>query len=458
MLFTSILALFTVFAYSDKMLSLLAICLFLALEYALKHFLKVKGEVRVIYYLLLFFIFYECVTGLDDSHNFLKGNVVYIEKYGLIAILGISILKNKMQAAGEYRTLTILAISFVMLNFLSTMINYGSFRIFIDTSFEYCKYFLLIYLVMISKLTDKDLLKLLYIYSLVVIVSTFLAVFQFMGIPQFFTPFLGGYDIQFRSGLYRSIGFFPYPIEFGNYSCVLFSIYYFLNRYKFKKKWLSFISLCLLLNVALSGTRIAVIAVVVVLILSSMKSYWQAVRTTVILVIMSLILNQFFNLQEVISDTKMDYSGVSPREYFITEGIQVWEDHPIIGIGFNTFGTEKYRKLTGDRIFNQYNIHYFDWANLTTTDTFFAQLLPEFGIAGLMLIFFFALFIFRRYRKLDKTDRSNRAYIYAVVSCIVLSSNSSSVLFNPHVGAFLWLSLGLLLSNSIRKEQAKAIV
>lgn len=445
-LFVLSIALLTFF---DKLIVLVPLCLFIFMDFALKNFAKARVELRIVYYLLILFIVIEQSYGLDNSYDYIKSLLGDIQKISLLFALVFVILKNKVSGTREIKTLTFIMIGFITLNLVSTMLNYQSINIFINSTLDYCKYFTLIYIMILSKFNDEEILKLLKLYSPFIVVGTFFAVFQFMGVEKFFDLFRGTYDIQIRSSFNRAIGFFPHPIEFGNYSCVLFCLYYFLNKYKYKNKWLAFISILLFMNVLLTFTRVALVALILILILNSMKSVLQAIRTFFVLFVLLIILNNFIDLQGIIDDTKTEYSGMSPREYYILKGIEVWKHYPLLGIGFNTYGTKYYRELTGDKIFNQFNIHGFDRMNLSTTDTFLAQILPEFGAIGILLIMLFCIFIYRRYKYLNKIDKSNKAYIYVIISCLLLSLNSSSVLFNPHVGAFFWISIGMIINNYI---------
>lgn len=452
LLVIGIFSILSLFIYLDKALILLAIVLFLCFDFMLYKLAKARLEIRMVFYLLLLFIVLEQAAGLDESQNQLKSLLNNIQKLGLLAALFITVVKNKLPSVKEVRIFTALAVSFIAINFISTMTTYYDFKIFISTTLDYCKYFTLVFIILYSRFDDKDILKLLKLYSPIIIIGFILALLQFMGIERFFDMFRGIYNIQIRSGIYRSIGFFPYPIEFANYSCVLFCLYYYLNKYKYNNKFLFFISIILVLNILLTGTRVTLLALIATLILNSFKSIKQALKISFFLLILVIIMNSFFNLKEMISDTKTEYSSstLSPREYYITKGFDVFADYPVFGIGFNTYGTRYYRDITGDMIFNKYDVHAFDWFKLSTTDTFVAQILPEFGSIGVILIILSCIFVYRRYRYLNKIDMSNRAYFYIIISCLILSLNSSQVLFNPHVGSLFWISVGMILSNYIR--------
>lgn len=435
------------FTFWDKLVLLFLFCLFLFADFILKNIFNMRVELRILYYFLILFIIIEQSAGYDNSyHHYLDG----IQKIGLLLTVGFLVIKNKPPFNHEIKITTSIMLSLILLNFISTMLNYQDLEIFIKSTSDYLKYFTLIYIVIFSKFDDKDIFKLLKLYSPIVIIGTFFAVCQFVGIEEFFKLFIGKYNIQMRGEWERAIGFFSHPIEFANFSSVLFCVYYFLNKYKYNNKWFSFISILLIINIILTITRISLITVLLIFIIDNIKSLKNLFKKLLILFVLVLILNSFIDIQGLINYTQEEYdsSSDSPREYYIVKGIEVWKHHPLIGIGFNTYGNQYYRDLTGDKIFNKYDIHAFDWMKLSTTDTFIAQIFPEFGIIGIMLIIFFAIYIISRYKYLIKSHQhENKAYIYIIVSCLLLSFNSSSVLFNPHVGAFLWISIGMIVAN-----------
>ncbi len=450
-LFICILAMFTIY---EKLFIILFFCLFLMIDFFLTKFFGYRLELRILLYLLIFFLIFEFVSGQGDAFNYIRRIFYIVEALLLLLAALIAMINNPFRKAKESNILTIILISLICTNFIGSMITYGDFNIFLLSTFDYCKYFLLTYFAMLSKIDDKEILSLLRILSPLIIICTILAIFQFFGFVEFFEPFVGRFDITARSGVYRSIGFFPHPIDLGNYSSVLFCLYYYLNKYKYKSKWLFCISVLLVLNIILSGTRTALIALLIILIISSLKSIKQTIISVIALTIILFALNNIIGINSIINSTSSQYLGdtASPREYFLLKGINVWKDHAIFGIGFATYGSMKYRERTEDKIFNEYDIHAWDFANLRTTDTFMAQLLPEFGIIGLLLLSSFALFIYSRYREIFRVDNSNKAYIYVFLSCSILSLNTSSAFFSPHVGTLFWLSMGLILNNYFIKN------
>lgn len=446
-----------VFIFTGNLLLLFFLSALVVLDQLLDKFFKFRLELRIFFYLLIFFIGLEFMSGQGSNMAGIK-MLSYVAEAGiLLTIIGFALVRNKNWYSKEFKTLTLILISFIVCNFFSTILNYQSIGIFLSSTFDYCKYFSLIYFIMLSKFDDNDILKLLKFFSPLIIICTALSVLQFIGLEQFFDLFRGRFEIKYRDGNYRSIGFFPYPIELGNYSAVLFSVYYYLNIYKYKELWFSFISLLLVINVLLSGTRMALVALGLVFIFSNLKSIRQVVSTMIIVIATTLIINNFIDIEQIIDDTKAEYvyTDTSPREYYFTKGIDVWKDNALFGIGFATYGSMKYRSQTDDIIYNEYHIHGFDFAKLQTTDSFIAQILPEFGTLGILILLLFGRFIFNRYKQLVKIDKSNRAYINVFLTTCILSLNSSSPFFSPHVGTLFWISIGMILNNYLLLKKMK---
>ncbi|MCB2295314.1 oligosaccharide repeat unit polymerase [Clostridium algoriphilum] len=443
-LFAFILCFFTIYS---KLIILFGACLFVFVDILLRKRFEFKIELRIIFYLLISFVVLEFILQQNDTWITTQTRASIVEIMILFFLIGFALIKNENWFTKEFKIITLILIGFIFCNFISTMQHYHSLKIFITSTLDYCKYFGLIYFIMLSKVDEDDILKLLKVFSLFIIVCTILSFLQLLGNIQLFDLFRGRFDIVSRNGNYRSIGFFPYPIELGNYAAILFCLYYYLNKYIYKNIWFYFISLLLVINVVLSGTRIALVALILVFIFSNLKSVRQILSTAIIIVVASLVLNNFMNIQQMINDTKQEYVGMTPREYYILNGINVWKDNPLVGIGFGTYGSMKYRMITGDKIFNEYKLHAFDFAKLQTTDTFVAEILPEFGTLGIVLLFLFGGLFYSRYKIIEKYNKGNRAYVYVFFTICILSLNSSSVFFSSHIGTFFWISMGMILNN-----------
>lgn len=136
------------------------------------------------------------------------------------------------------------------------------------------------------------------------------------------------------------------------------------------------------------------------------------------------------------------------------KGIEIWADNPFFGIGFNTYGSAKYRKRTNDIIFDTYDIHKFDYANLATTDSFIVELLPEFGVFGILIILLYGKYIIKNYRKKQSNVKFFSIYKYIIISITIMSINTSTAYINAHIGSWFWIACGMLLCDDLEEYKS----
>lgn len=437
------------FAARNQLHLLLLLLCFLFVDLFLMIIAKIRIETRMLFYLVLFFIIQNVVSAMPDSAKSIKSVLHYAEIPLLVGVLCVSIFKNKVAFSKTTIAITSVLCVLVVVNLASVMSLYGSKSIFVTSTLSYCKYFLLIYFAINSKLTQKDITTILKLLSPIVLFGTFLAILQFAGVESFFEPFRGNYSIMIRNGAYRAIGYLPYPIEFANHALVLFCLYYFSNKYHKKNKLFLLISGCLLLDIFLTGTRVAIVTVLLVLFLDSLRKLKSALRFLVAVTVLFFLVSALIDLNGLIEFTKEEYSSfmTSPRVYYTLKGLEVWQTYPMLGVGFDTFGSTFYGNLTGNMIASKFDVTMYSDV-LATTDTFVAKILPEFGLVGVAAVLALIAIVISRYKFVRSRDISNRVYMLVILSCLLLSLNSANVLFNSHVGAFMWLSIGMILSNS----------
>ena len=264
----------------------------------------------------------------------------------------------------------------------------------------------------------------------------------------------GRYKIVSRIGSFRAIGMFPYGIELGNYSAILFALYHNFGKIvqENKRKYI-IIEACLAVCAIVSGTRISIAIILITLLLSNVSSVKGWIRTVFIILAVLLAASNLIDVEDMISRTKWDISIELPRSYYFAKGIEIWKDHPIFGIGYNTYGSMKYRERTNDIIFNTYKAHAFDYAQLATTDSFAAELIPEFGLAGILTIGVYAAYIMKYYRKKRREHGFYRVFFFVLIAVLLMSYNSSTALISAHIGSWFWISCAMLLcsDNSIKR-------
>lgn len=346
----------------------------------------------------------------------------------------------------QFKITTIVLSSFIVLNFIATMTTYNNFIVFLFSTYDSCKYFALIYYMLAIHISKNEFIELLNLLTGVVIMQTICAVCQYFGSDFFFDAFRGKYKIVSRSGNFRSIGMFPYGIELGNYSCILFALYYNFSKLLKNRGFYRVIEICLVICVFISGTRTSMAILAFIFIMSNINNLKNFIRTLLIIGFVTLIGISFVNLDEIIARTKLDLSIELPRTYYMKKGIEVWKDHPLFGIGYTTFASAKYRESTNDIIFDQYDAHKFDYANLQTSDSFMVELIPEYGVFGIMLIILYGRNIWIYYRKKQLNKEAYKCFVLVILSICMMSYNTSSSIFSSHIGSWFWITCGILLS------------
>lgn len=368
---------------------------------------------------------------------------MFLEAAALLGSMFWTIIQFPQFNNRSLSSVVILAFALVLSNFVACISTYGKLSIYLWSTYDTCKYFIVLLFVAMIELSKKDVETIVYWLSNLVFISLCIAVLQYIGYEQLFNPFRGRFNVIRRSGVYRSIGFFPHPIELGNWSAVSFALIYTANMHLYNKKTFSLASLASFILALLSGTRTAVIAIAISFIILNLDKILKLWKQFIVIMLAAAIVPVFFPVEEVIARLISDVNTELPRQYFFEQGLRVFMRHPIFGIGFGTYGSIRYRELSGDLIFNDFNLHRFDYAGLASSDSFYAGVIPEFGIIGLLLASCFAVLTI----KVAKQS-GMRFWLVIPLTCLILSFNSSTALFSPHVGFYFWFALGLVFSTS----------
>jgi|GEM_PF-5261489 len=417
----------------------------LALYCILSLLKTIRKTPKQMFFIMLFFWYQEFSSAQE---NRALRYVSYALEIVLMIYLFFYALKHRKRInRKQFKITTIVFILLLGIDFIGTISAYRNPVIFFLSAYDSCKYFILIYYILSLQPSEYDIGKLLQLLSGVVIVNTFCALLQFSGIAMFFDFFRGKYNIVKRFGSYRAIGIFPHGIELGNYSSVLFAIYYNYSKLvgRNRKPFFYFTEICLICCVITSGTRIAMANVIIILIVSNLQNIKSFIQTVLIILMFLLVGISCMNLSRIVIRTKMDIDTELPRNYYMAKGIDVWRDYPLFGIGYATYGSDKYRTRTNDIVFNKYNAHAFDYAKLSTTDSFFAEVLPEFGVIGIVTWLFYGFFIFFHYKKKNKERSFYFTFLCCILSIFIMAINTSTAFISPHIGTWFWISCGMLL-------------
>ena len=398
---------------------------------------KTVGKTSKRMFLIMLFFWYQEFASAQENRA-LRYVIYTLEIVLMIYLLFYALNHRKKINRKPFQITTIVLITLLSVDFIGTIVTYKNPVIFFLSAYDSCKYFTLIYYILSLQPSKEDIDELLQLLSGVVIVSTFCALLQFSGATMFFDFFRGKYSVVRRLGNYRAIGIFPYGIELGNYSC-----FYFME-------------ICLTCCVITSGTRTAMVNIIVIFIASNLQNIKKWIQTILIIMMVLLVGSNYVNLSEIVGRTKLDVNTELPRNYYMAKGIDVWKDYPIFGIGYATYGSDKYRTRTNDIIFDKYNAHAFDYAGLATTDSFLVEILPEFGVAGIVTWLLYGIFIFDQYKKKSKEKDFYFTFLCHILSIFIMAINTSTAFISPHIGTWFWISCGMLLCN--KNIENKAII
>lgn len=398
-----------------------------------------------LFIIMLFFWFQEFASA--QEHQVLRYIVYGAEIILILYLLGYSFKHIKKINGRQFRITSIVLGALLLLNFIAILITYRKPVIFLYSAYDSCKYFSLIYYMLALRISKDEFKELLDLLAGVVIMHTICAVLQFLGNNLFFDVFRGKYKIVTRAGSFRSIGMFPYGIELGNFCCVLFALYYNFSKSIDKKIFYMILEICLVMCILVSGTRTAIANVFFVFIMSNIDNVKTWLRTVSVIVSVIIVGTNFINVEEIIARTKWDVSIELPRTYYMRKGIEIWADHPFFGIGYTTYASAKYRERTNDVIFDQYNAHAFDYANLATSDSFLVEIIPEYGIFGIVVILLYGRQIWLFFRKKKQNKTIHKGFVLVIASIFIMSFNTSSSLFSAHIGSWFWIACGMLLSH-----------
>lgn len=150
-------------------------------------------------------------------------------------------------------------------------------------------------------------------------------------------------------------------------------------------------------------------------------------------------------LSETFNDDTLDLSRNSGRLYFISKGLEVFRDHPIIGTGFGTFG-DSATKSYSSPIYDEYEIKRDFYS-----DNQYIQIIVQTGSVGVLLFATFLLGMFfytYKYR--------HKSLLAIVLISILVASYPAGLYYNlwenKTFTLYFFIMLGALASMSRKGE------
>ncbi len=377
----------------------------------------------------------------------LGSRLIYVENafLALLFIMNVFLLKRKKEIKGILPE-TVIIIMLCIGNLITYFQFQYEFKVYLLSTNFYLRYFVISLIIYFSKIDYEVFIKILKLFSIFIISNTVICILQFIFGDPFLSPFVGGYFYSFRNDLIRCIGVFPWPTELGAFSGLFFIIYYFSGKH-LKYNFFYLISFFCILNILLSQSRLALLLVIIILFIDNIKKILKLMRYSLILVLIYVFINfgMGININEYIINSIEEYSmpEKAPRIYYVIHGIDIFRDHPFFGIGFDRYGTQWINELENYHLFNKYGIKQFE--RLSTTDSFIAKILPEFGVFGTILLIVFYIILLMKSIRIMKIDQRYKTFFYLLVYYIFYLFNSAHVLFNLNMGPVFWIIAGLVI-------------
>jgi len=273
-----------------------------------------------------------------------------------------------------------LLILIVFIGMMSALYNASPFIISFVTIFNYTKYFLVIPVFWSFLVRQNDVRKLynmLYRLALILcIIALLQEAFYFLGLS---VDTLGAstHYVYLRFGLMRTPSLMGHPNIFALYSLLFFVLDF--SRYR-RLRWQNVL---LLSGIFLSGSRTAWGALFLILFYFLYLKTPKMIRVSVVLIIVTVTTTLLF---PYLTKTKEFTSETYFRRYIILKSIEIWKDHPLVGVGPGMYGGW----ITDDfssPVFEKYNFAP-RWIESIkrhrTLDNFWFQHLAESGLLGAM--------------------------------------------------------------------------
>ena len=279
---------------------------------------------------------------------------------------------------------------------------------------------------------------------------------------------------SWRFGIYRAPSISATANMVIYYSLFVLSMYFCCS-----KKTNLLVVVTILFGAVFSGSRsgyVALIVVLVLLIIKNMKMRFILVNAVIVLSLFSAFLHlnvmevetiSQFNEIETYSANDEEYvfkekQGIF-RSYTKKKSLEIWKDHPIVGVGPGMFGGIISIK-TDSHIYEEYNVALLNnIRNWSGIDQYWAQILVEVGIIGFLsfaaffIILSVILFLLNQ-KTYDDDLKGLSSGLMIVLAIIIIFTLASGLNYAPLVfsfSAFTGMALGCM-NNDKRLDRNNA--
>jgi hypothetical protein len=309
------------------------------------------------------------------------------------------LFKNKKTVSRYHFIIGMPLIVFCLFGVISGIANGNPFNVTILGTFDYIKYFLVIFIYAVFFRHFSDFHKIFrFLLVIAVVMASFAileeawalvfryamgkdildpVVYLFRKPPPSAAASLGAW----RFGIFRAASFIKSTNIFGYYMLFILTIYIFT-----KKKLSPFI--CVILIGAVLGT-VSRSAYMGLLVLFLLILFLRKVHRNIIIIsVVCFLMGSIFLATTVIPDIdllgKKD-NAISYREFARQKGTYIWEDHQIVGAGPGMFGGVV-SKMFVSPLYKEYGFPFGYIKSIGGIDQFWPQVFAEVGIIGFILL------------------------------------------------------------------------
>ena len=337
--------------------------------------------------LLVFLPFqFRIYKSFDLPHLFLWGDEVFcVIAFSVFYIILIYTGHLKKDIAHIIVVLFIIA----AIGIISGLLNDNNFIITTQGIFSYIKNFMFIPIFGLFAVNKSRYQRL---YNLLHQIALLLC---FIGILQEII-YLSGVPLEgaVRFGILRVESLMGHPNELGLYSLLFFILDYSLVR---KFRWQSIV---FSIGVLLSCSRMVWVAYFIsyIYLLFHIEKKKLIIYSVILICILGVAFPTFYKIsRRDYIDPENNYRG-----YCLNKALQICQDHPVFGIGPGMFGGEisvvfnspVYRKYDFSERWYEYGL-----AKFHSLDQFWAQLIGEIGILGLLAFVLLLVLLWRKAKK-----------------------------------------------------------
>ena len=375
---------------------------------------------------LLFLPFqFRIYKSFDLPHIFLWGDEVFC----IVAFLAFYII---LIYTGHLKKdiAQIIVVLFIIasIGIISGLLNNNNFVITTQGIFSYIKNFMFIPIFGLFRINKRRYRRLYNLLHQIALLLCFVGIFQEI-LYLFGVPLKG----EVRFGILRVASLMGHTNEFGLYSLLFFILDYSLEK---KFRWQNIV---FSIGVLISCSRMVWVAYFLsyIYLLFHIEKKKLIIYFVILICILGVAFPTFYKIsRRDYMDPENNYRG-----YCLAKALEICKDHPILGVGPGMFGGE-ISVVFNSPVYQKYDFserwYEYGLAKFHSLDQFWAQLIGEIGLLGLLAFVLLLVLLWRKTKKAsilsEDQFKSNILLGYSAIPIVLMVYLYGSGL---NIGSFL---------------------